>query len=467
MSAAQGNTLRAALVAVVCVLAALAAGLQVFASSGLGAAGHVALALCVVAATLWISEALPLFVTSLLVLLGCLTWLAPSLRGAGRAIDDAAFLAPFFSDTILLFFGGFALSAALQRVHLDEALARAILERAGTSPRRVVFALLGTTAFLSMWLSNTATAAMMMALAVPIARTLPPENRWRIALLLAVPLGANLGGLGTPIGSPPNAIAMEALARIDARPSFLAWMALGIPGVLVMCTLAGGLLVRFYRDGEPELRLPPAPAAATHRTARARLTLLVASATALLWLTGDLHGWSAGTVGLACAISLFGSGLLAPTELRALPWEVLLLMGGGLCLGRAVELSGLASWALAQTPIATLGPTGAVVLFGGAAALLSALMSNTAAANLVLAVVLGLEELPREPILVAVAFACSLSMPLPVSTPPNAMAFASGEVSARDLVKIGTATTVLGLLLFFTTAPLWWRLIGPLFRAAS
>ncbi|MBL8901430.1 MAG: DASS family sodium-coupled anion symporter [Planctomycetes bacterium] len=467
MSTTALSSARTALVALVCLMALAAAALQVFASSGLDAAGHVALALCVGAAVLWISEALPLFVTSLLVLLGCLTWLAPALRSAGRSIEDAAFLAPFFSDTILLFLGGFALSAALQRAQLDEALARAILERAGSSPRRVVFALLGTTAFLSMWLSNTATAAMMLALAVPIARTLPTANRWRTALLLAVPLGANLGGLGTPIGSPPNAIAMEALARIDARPSFLAWMALGVPGVLVMCALAGGLLVRLYRDGEPVLRLPPAPVAAAHRSAHARIALLVALSTALLWLTGDLHGWSTGTVGLLCAIALFGTRVLPAAEIRALPWDVLLLMGGGLCLGRAVEQSGLASWALGFAPVETLGPLGAIVLFGMAAALLSALMSNTAAANLVLAVVLGLEELPRAPILVAVAFACSLSMPLPVSTPPNAMAFGSGEIRARDLVTVGTATTLLGLFLFFTTAPLWWRLVGPLFATSG
>jgi sodium-dependent dicarboxylate transporter 2/3/5 len=430
---------------------------------GIEAPAQVALVILITAAMLWITELLPLFVTSFLILALSLTWLQEALTEAGREVSDATFTSPFFSDIILLFLGGFVLSAALSKHGIDEVLARAVIRRTGGSIRRLVIGIMAITAFLSMWLSNTATASMMLSLCLPIVRQLDHDNRYRKAILLAVPFAANIGGLGTPIGSPPNAIAMQYLRPLDLAPSFVMWMALALPAVIVMLGVAWLVLMLVYRGREVEGGLQ-AEAVEMARTPEVKLTAVVALITIAGWLTTSLHHLSSGTVALLPVLVFFGLRILDVSDLRRLSWDVLLVMGGGLCLGQVIAVSGLADWLIAQLPVEGAGTSTILIAFSLVACFMSSVMSNTATANLVLPIVIGLApSLGQEalaPLALAVAFACSLAMPLPISTPPNAIAFSSGEFRAVDLIRPGAIVTILGLVLTLVVGVRWWGLLG-------
>ena len=421
--------------------------------------GYVALGILLVAATLWITEAVPLFVTSLFVLFLSIVWLAPVMRTAGMTVENSDFQSQFFSDIIVLFLGGFVLSAALHRFRIDEWLARWIIGHTGNSIPNLMLGIMGITAFLSMWLSNTATAAMMLALVIPIANRLAETDAYRKALLLSVPFAANIGGLGTPIGSPPNAIAMQYMKQIDLDPGFGMWMIIGVPGVVVMLAIAWVVLLWFFKgdaqqlptEAEP-LEIPLSPAL--------YLVLGTTLFTVAGWMTSALHGQTSGTVALIPVLVFFSAGILNVKDLRSLSWDVLLLMGGGLCLGTAISKSGLAEWLVALLPVQGVSVYWLMVLFGVVACFMSSVMSNTATANLIMPIILGLSVEPLSPMLIGTAFACSLAMPLPVSTPPNAMAFSSGQVDVSDMVKPGLILTAVGVLLAFTTGYWWWQVAG-------
>lgn len=437
----------------------LGARANFFPSWNLSEPGYVALGILLAAATLWITEAVPLFVTSLLVLFLSLVWLIPVMRDHGLEVDESVFMGQFFSDIILLFLGGFVLSAGLHKQRLDEYLARWMIRRSGASVPRLILSVMAVTAFLSMWISNTAAAAMMLALVIPVAGRLAADDRYRIALILAVPFAANIGGLGTPIGSPPNAIAMQYMTQMGLAPGFGMWMVIGVPGVIVMLVLSWVVLTRMYRgqaqaieiDQEP-IRFPPW-----------RASLLVIGTTGLTivgWVTTGWHGYSSGTVALLPVLVFFSSGLLNTRDLRGLSWDVLLLMGGGLCLGQVISRSGFADWLIDLAPVDGVRGYGLMLAFGTLACLMSSVMSNTATANLIMPIVLGLNVEPLEPIFIGTAFACTLAMPLPISTPPNAMTFSTEQITTANLIQPGVILTISGLVLAFTTGYWWWDWAG-------
>jgi len=421
--------------------------------------GYVALGILLTAATLWITEAVPLFVTSLLVLFLSITWLTPVMRDVGMEIDKSVFMSQFFSDIILLFLGGFVLSAGLHKLRLDEWLARWIMHHTGSSIPKLMFGIMAITAFLSMWLSNTATAAMMLALVVPIVDRLPEADRYRKALLLAVPFAANVGGLGTPIGSPPNAIAMQYMREVNLAPSFLVWMIVGLPGVIGMLGLTWGVLLYLYRGDATDV-----PADEQHLQIEQTPALFVVLGTTLVtvigWMASAWHGQSSGTIALIPVLVFFATGIMNIKDLRSLSWDVLLLMGGGMCLGTAISQSGLAEWIIDLLPVKGVPVYWLMVIFGSVACFMSSVMSNTATANLVMPMIIGLSVEPLSPILLGTAFACSMAMPLPVSTPPNAMAFSSGQIKVDDMVLPGLVLTVVGGILAFTTGYWWWGIVG-------
>jgi sodium-dependent dicarboxylate transporter 2/3/5 len=420
---------------------------------------YVALGILMAAATLWITEAVPLFVTSLFVLFLSIVWLVPVMNDAGIAIDQSQFTSQFFSDIILLFLGGFVLSAALHKQKIDEWAARWIIQKTGSSTPKLMLGVMAITAFLSMWLSNTAAAAMMLAMIIPITARLPSGHRYRQALLLSVPFAANIGGLGTPIGSPPNAIALQYMQRVDLAPGFGMWMLIGVPGVITMLVLCWGVLLVLFRDESTRLIVdqtageqPSGPALA--------VVLATTGLTVVGWVTTSLHGYSSGTVALFPLLVLFSVGILNVKDLRSLSWDVLLLMGGGLCLGTAISSSGLAAWLIALLPVEGVTAFWLMVIFGTVACLMSSVMSNTATANLIMPIILGLNVEPLSPLLIGTAFACTLAMPLPVSTPPNAMAFSTDQLSVVDMVRPGILVTIAGVILAFTTGYWWWDLVG-------
>ncbi|MGB0679926.1 MAG: SLC13 family permease [Polyangiales bacterium] len=430
---------------------------------GLPRPAQIALSITGLAALGWITEIVPLFVTSMGVLALCLLWLRGALQSAGQVVALETFTAPFFSDVILLFLGGFVLSAAFKVYRIDEDVAQAMLRRTGSSVSALLIGLMGVTALLSMWLSNTATAAMMLALVVPIVERLPAGDPNRKALFLSIPLAANIGGMGTPIGTPPNAIAIQYLSQAKLAPSFADWLVIAVPAVFLMLLLTFGVLRWLYRGGSA--LSPPSPS--TRRASkpptygrRHYLVLVVAALTALGWLTSSMHGLSSGTVALLPVLAYFGLGILQVEDLRQLSWDVLLVMGGGLCLGEAIAVSGLAEWIVAQLPAAQSSAWLVVSAFAVAACVMSSTMSNTATANLLMPILMQLELADKRPLLMLIAFVCSLTMPLPVSTPPNAMAFSTGELKVADMLRAGGAVTLLGLALVLLAGWLFGRITG-------
>lgn len=471
---------------------ALEIGFESLAQEGLTRAAYITMAILLVAATLWVTEAVPLFVTSLLVLFLCVVWLTPAMKAASLDVTKDDFFAPFFSDIIVLFLGGFALSAALHKRRLDEWLAAAIIRRTGDTMPKLMFGVMLATAFLSMWVSNTATAAMMLATVLPIAAKLPESNGYGRALILSVPFAANIGGLGTPIGTPPNAIAMQYMKELGIQPGFATWMMIALPGVAAMLLLAWTLLIVMYRGKPPATQDPATKDPATkdsinnhdspaegqtpdfdigelarqqsavqlQKDATFYVIAVTVVITALGWMTAAFHGQSSGTVAMLPLLVFFGTGVLNAGDLRNMSWDVLLMMGGGLCLGAAISESGLALWLVEQLPISGLSVFWLMVMFSSFACLLASLMSNTATANMVMPLLIGLNVENLALVMIGVAFGCSLAMPLPVSTPPNAMAFASGRIKVGDLVRPGVILTVSGVFLAMTTGYWWWNLVG-------
>lgn len=439
-------------IAAACVVAPAAGWL---APAGLEGPTAVGVGILGVAAALWITEAVPLFVTSFVVLLLAQVWLRPALDGAGSPAPASAFTAPFFSDVILLFLGGLSLSAAMHKHRFDEQMARAVIRATGRSVPLLLAGVMGLSAFLSMFLSNTATTAMMLTLCLPIVALLPDRDASRKALVLSIPFASNIGGIGTPIGTPPNAIAVQYMRQAGEEVSFGQWMLVAVPFVLLSLAIAWGVLLLAHRGYRGMVRLPERSADRIRVTWRRHVVLVVSVLTVCAWLTEPWHGVSTGTVALVPLVLFFALGVLDTTDLHALSWDVLLIMGGGLCLGVVMERAGVPAWFVSTLPLDGLGPWGLTALFAAAACGLSCVMSNTAAANLLMPIVLGLGVATRPELMVAVAAACSVAMPLPISTPPNAIAFSSGEVTVPDMLRSGLTITVVLAALIAGLGHIW------------
>ncbi|RYD81616.1 MAG: DASS family sodium-coupled anion symporter, partial [Verrucomicrobiaceae bacterium] len=342
----------------------------------------------VLAAMLWVSEALPLFATALLVLGLEIVLLANPGEWNGFGFENGK--SPGFQQilntaadpVLLLFFGGFLLARAATKEGVERAVSSLLLAPFAKRAGLLLLGILGVTALFSMWMSNTATAAMMITLVSPIVLRLPPSEPFRKALILAVPVAANLGGLSTPIASPPNAVALGFLRKAGFSIGFVEWMMIAVPLMTCLLLLAWGVLWFLYR---PELKELPLGTEKERLSGRAIYVVCVFTVTALLWLTESLHGLPAAVVALLPAIALTAPGILNRDDLNGIPWNILILIGGGIALGAGMQLSGLDRLIVQQLPISDQS---------GSAWLLSALvagtivigtfMSNTAAANLLL-----------------------------------------------------------------------------------
>ncbi len=410
----------------------------------------------VLAALLWLTEAMPLFATSLLVIGLQVVLLAnpggwPGLGFAsGSGPGYRQVLAAAADPVLVLFFGGFLLARAATKEGLDQAMSALLLRPFGGGPRAVLLGLILATALFSMWMSNTATTAMMMTLLTPLLAQLPPREPFRKGLVLAVPMAANIGGMGTPIASPPNAVAVGFLQKAGLEIGFLEWMLAAVPLMLLMLLFLWVLLCRFFQPATTGLRLK---VSAGSLNRRGWFVVGVFTGTVLLWVTEQWHGLPAAVVALLPAVAFTATGLLQRDDLNRIEWNILILIAGGISLGAGMQTSGLdqqlvkwlpaggtsGMWLLAALVLATIG--------------LSTFMSNTAAANLLLPIAFtsvaaaGGEGLPATQAALSIALAASLSMALPISTPPNAVAYASGEFTTGDLMRVGAIIGVAGALL--------------------
>jgi sodium-dependent dicarboxylate transporter 2/3/5 len=400
--------------------------------------------------TLWLTELVPPFVPTLL-LLGA----TPALLGSlDTGYKLPAVLAWCADPVLALFLGGFTLGAAASRHSIDAAVAQHVVRLARGNQRLLLLLVMAGVAFLSMWMSNIAAAAMMLVSLRPLLKAFPPGSTLRKAVLMSVALGANFGGMATPVGSGPNAIAISA-ASGHAQVTFVKWMAFALPITGLMLGAGFLLLVVGYRVRG---RFEPPATSVPRLDTPARWVFALFVACAALWLTEPLHGLPAPLVALGATAALFGTGLLRREDLGRLDWSTLILIAGGISLGRLVERSGVVASALRGVDWSAWPQVAQVGVLVTLAAILSALMSNTGTSALLIPISLQLFPSASVPILVAVA--CSFGIPFVISTPPNAMVAGEGGVDSSDLLRVGLPLMVLGCLLITLTGPWVLRLFG-------
>lgn len=443
--------------AVSLVLALLIAYLPTY--QGLGDEGRTTFFILLFAAGLWLSEAIPAFAVSFLIIALEIVLLG-LLPEEGN--DWEKFLSPWASPLVFLFLAGFIMARAAAKTRLDIWMAKRVLFLVGNRPENIMTGMILVTFTLSMFISNTATAALIVSVLFPILATMHPDNPYKKGLLLAVTMAANIGGMGTIIGTPPNAIAAGLLGA-DA-PSFVGWMALALPPAVLLVVTLRFFLLRRYPSSEARIDLGALhgvdhtddtsgadAAAARVPSWKKSAVVLTFAVTVLIWLTGPLHSIPTTVVSFLPIVVFTMLGILDAEDIRSLNWDVIILIVGGLSLGSAVSGSGLADWIAALFAALTLPLLLLVPLFAYLVVALSNFMSNTAAANILLplvsavAVVLG-ESTPVLAV-VTVALSASLAMCLPVSTPPNAIVFASGLLKSRDFWLMGMLAGVFGPLL--------------------
>ncbi len=429
---------------------------------GLEPAGQRMLAIFLLAIVLWVTEAVPLVATAMLVIL--LEVLMISDQALVALPEDVLAASDYFAaladPVIVLFLGGFLIADGAAKFDLDRNLAAVMLRPFAGNARRSVLGLMLITAMLSMFVSNTATTATMFAVVIPILAVLPAGPA-RTGLALAIPVAANVGGIGTPVGSPPNAIALGALEARGEGVSFLGWMLLAVPLMVVVLLFAWWLLTRRYIAPDTPMALDLS--SSFDRSPAAIVFYVVAGATVLLWLTEPLHGISSSTVGFVPVVALLATQVMGGDDIKALQWPVLWLVAGGIALGAGIGATGLDTWLLGLVAWEALPLTLLVLLLVAVGLGLSTVISNSATANLLVPLSLSLATgLPIDAtaIGVIVALACALAMALPISTPPNAVAYATGEVDTRAMATNGLLVGGFGAVLLATVLPRVWDRLG-------
>lgn len=399
----------------------------------------------VAAAILWAFEVLPLYVTSLLIVV----LLSFSLGKPGGVMNMGfsgytLFLLPFSSPVIMLFFGGFMLAQALKKYGVDRYITQAVISRFGTKPIAVLFGILTSSAVLSMWISNTVATAIVLGIVLPSIEGLDIKGSFKKALLLAIPYGANVGGIATPIGSPPNAIALGFLSEYGYNIDFFGWMTICIPLMLVILVITGLVLYLFFPAKDTAIHL--LRDGKTFLDSKGKLVLVIAGVTIALFLLFPLHRIPEPLVALFCVTMLLVTGLLNEEDLKSIAWDILILMWGGLALGLAVAKTGLASWFVTLPIFAQHGPL-LILTFCIAAVFFSMFISNTATVALLLPVALGIEGENKIALAITITLVSNLAMVFPISTPPNAIAYSSHLFKTKDMVKAGLTISLISVIL--------------------
>lgn len=409
------------------------------------------LAIFVLAGLLWVTEAMPLFATALVVISLEIILIANPGDWSGLGSIDGnnpdfrTFLNPISDPVIILFLGGFILAQASVKEGIDKALASNILKIFGQKPKVVMLGLMTITCIFSMWMSNTATTAMMITLTVPLMKQIPHEDPFRKAIVLCIPFAANIGGLGTPIASPPNAVAVGFLKSVGIEISFLDWMLTATPMMVIMILFVWLLLWRLYK---PQTSITMS--SEFHKIdARGAYVMIIFTLTIILWLSDGLHGLPTAVVALVPVIGFTTTGIIRRSDINSLEWHILILIAGGIALGLGLKVTGL------DVIVVDLIPKESGIIFPAlilSTIILSTFMSNTAASNLLIplgvsfAIGLGDNGIALE-IGVGIALAASMAMSLPISTPPNAIAYANGVLSSKDFTKAGVLVGLFAIVL--------------------
>lgn len=402
---------------------------------------------------LWVSEAIPAFSVSVLIL-----GLLVVIMGTSGAGTPMRYVQTWSSSVIWLFLGGFFLAEGMKKTKLDMLVLRNVLPWFGNSPSIVLLGLMMITAIMSMLMSNTATTAMMIATMSPLFSGLSERQQFSKAILLGIPSAASVGGMGTIIGTVPNAIAVGALANAGYTVSFVDWLIIGMPLAIVLLLVFWWVLVKKYQVNQQDsldfaflqaaLSEEPSDKELLHRT----IVLITLAVTLFCWFASDLIGVPvAAAAGIPIVVFAI-TGVMDAKDIRGLSWETLMLVAGGLALGLAIEDQKIAVHFVDQLSKLNVSFYCLLGVFAVLTMLLSNFMSHTAATTILVPV--GLSLLPLFgntvnplilPLVIALSSSCALF--LPVSTPPNAIAFSTGLIRQSEFRLGGTIIGLLGPIL--------------------
>lgn len=438
-----------------------------FGIAGLTVVQQRVIAIFVMAVMLWITEAIPAWATSIAIIFVLLFCVSDSsfnfLQGNegqyGQLLDSVGIMACFADPTIILFLGGFILAIAATKSGLDVWMAKTLIKPFGKKSENVLLGFLLITGVFSMFISNTATAAMMLTFLTPVFKALPANGKGRIALTMSIPIGANLGGMGTPIGTPPNAFAYKVLndpAGLNMQISFGQWMLIMVPLVFVLLFIAWIVLKKFFPFTQKTIELNiQGDMSRNWRTAVVGITFAV---TILLWVMGKYVGVNSNTVAML-PIAIFAiTGVITAKDLQKIDWGVIWMVAGGFALGLALNGTGLAKVAIQAIPFGAWSPIVILIIAGLVCYFLSNFISNTATAALMIPILTVVCEGMGEKLsviggtstmLIGIAVAASAAMTLPISTPPNAIAYSTGLIDQKDMAKTGIVIGFLTLIIGF------------------
>jgi len=436
---------------------------------GLSLAGHFAMSIFLLAAVFWMFETIPIYSTSILVI-----FFQVILLSSEGFIDYSAmaytplpysnFIATLADPIIILFLGGFVLADASVKYDFDKNMTRLLLRPFGSQTKYIMLGLMLVTAILSAFMSNTATTAMMITVILPIIARMEPGDPARTGIALCIPFAANIGGIATPIGTPPNAVVIAALNNQGLDIAFSSWMMYAGPLAIVMLLFAWQVLLRLY---QPATEVIPLKLDGNLKKSRNAIILYVTfGLTVLLWVTEGIHGIRSAIVALIPVAVLTLTSVFEKNDIRKLPWEVLWLIAGGIALGISMKETGLAEWMVGSIAWDTFGYLLLLAIFGAVALIMSNFLSNTVTASLLIPLAIslatsGVIDGPFGMIMIGlvIALSASFAMVLPISTPPNAIAVSTGMVKTKDMITSGLIIGLVGLTLILLLAVIYWPFI--------
>lgn len=399
---------------------------------------------------LWVTEAIPPFAVGILIV----GFLVFSIGNDDP--ENAKKYVQTWSDSVIwLFLGGFFLAEGMKKTGLDRDLLRITVPKFGNKSDIILLGLMMLTAILSMLMSNTATTAMMIATITPILKSLGSQAPLSKNLLIGIPAAASIGGMGTIIGSAPNAIVVGALEGMGIQVSFLEWMLFGIPIALFLIFAFWIVLLKKNPIKTKTMELDylfknSIEERQTHKNAKLhkRITLFILVLTLLLWLTSGFTGIPVAAVSGVPIVALTMFSIIESDEVRALPWDTLMLVAGGLALGLAVQEQGLAQYFVSLIPASEINLYLLYITFGILTVGFSNIMSNTATTTIFIPIAISLvltidaSSSITLPMIIGLSASCALL--LPVSTPPNAIAFSTGMLKQSDFRLGGIFIGLLG-----------------------
>lgn len=440
---------------------------SVFGIPGLTPIQQRVIAIFVWAALMWIIEAVPAWTTSLLIIVIMLltvsdSGITPLVSGFDKSelMSYKTIMNTFANPTVMLFMGGFILALVASKSGIDVSMARAMLKPFGSRPKVVLLGFILVTAIFSMFVSNTATAAMMLTFMAPVLRQLPPTEKGTAALALAIPIGANIGGLATPIGTPPNGIALQYIndtEGLNLNVGFGDWMMVMTPLMLAILFISWFLLCKMYPFTAKKINLHILGGA--KKGWRTNVIYGTLAVTILLWMFESLTGINSYVVALI-PIGVFSiTRIIKSSDLKDIDWACLWMVAGGFALGEGMSKTGLAEILVNAIPFNTWPPLVVVIGAGLICWLLSQFISNSAATALVVPIMVAVGSGMKDALgdyggvgtlLVGVAMAASFAMSLPISTPPNAIAYSTGLIKTKQMFVTGMLVGVIALVIGYT-----------------